>query len=295
MTAGSTAHRTIVLQHPADWQGFRAGARACLHAGVAPEQVAWQVTGEGEGDLFGVAGDAQGAAPPSAPEGAGDPAGTPVHVPRAFVALCESASLHRDPARFALLYRTLWRMAHEPALRHDPLDTDIARVQRMAAAVRRDMHKMRAFARFRPVEDGGGAPLHVAWFEPDHFIVRANAAFFVQRFTQMRWALLTPECSLHWDGTTLQTGPAATRADAPPPDAGEALWLTYYRHTFNPTRLKLDMMRREMPVRYWKNLPEAALIGELAQGAAERSGRMVEAPATVPRRRVAHVRSGRGT
>ncbi len=51
------------------------------------------------------------------------------------------------------------------------------------------------------------------------------------------------------------------------------------------------MMRREMPVRYWKNLPEAALIGELAQGAAERSGRMVEAPATVPRRRIAQGRA----
>ncbi len=300
MTADGTAHRTVVLQHPADWQGFRAGARACLHAGLVPEQVVWQVTGGAEDDLFGAAdawhaaGGTQGATPPPGPEGAGEPAGTPVHVPRAFLALCESACLHRDPARFALLYRALWRMAHEPALRHDPLDADIARVRQMAAAVRRDMHKMRAFVRFRPVEDGGGGPLHVAWFEPDHFIVRANAAFFVQRFTQMRWALLTPECSLHWDGATLQTGPGATRADAPPPDAGEALWLTYYRHTFNPARLKLDMMRREMPVRYWKNLPEAALIGELAQGAAERSGRMVEAPATVPRRRIAQGRAGRG-
>ncbi|AVS63706.1 uracil-DNA glycosylase [Paracidovorax avenae] len=301
MISSSAMRPVICLQHAGDWQGFRAGARACLQAGTVPDQVTWQIAGAVEDDLFGAAdgppaaSGAHGAAPCPGPDGAGGVVGTPVHIPRAFVALCESACLHRDPARFALLYRALWRMAHEPALRHDPLDTDIARVQRMAAAVRRDMHKMRAFVRFRPVEDGNAAPLHVAWFEPDHFIVRANAAFFVQRFTQMRWALLTPECSLHWDGTTLQTGPAATRADAPPPDAGEALWLTYYRHTFNPARLKLDMMRREMPVRYWKNLPEAALIGELAQGAAERSGRMVEAPATVPRRRIAHVRSGRGT
>ncbi len=77
MTAVGTAHRTVVLQHPADWQGFRAGARACLHAGMAPEQVAWQVVGAVEDDLFGTAdarhaaGGAHGAAPPSGPEGAG--------------------------------------------------------------------------------------------------------------------------------------------------------------------------------------------------------------------------------
>ena len=67
----------------------------------------------------------------------------------------------------------------------------------------------------------------------------------------------------------------ARREDAPGPDAGEALWLAYYRATFNPARLKLAMMCREMPVRYWKNLPEAALITELADGAVERQGRML--------------------
>lgn len=282
--------RTVTLAHPADWPGFRVSARDCLQAGLTPAQVHWQVAGAAEADLFGATEEdaehgAHEKAPP--PEATASALPLPLPMPRAFVTLCAHAALHREGDRFALLYRALWRMAHEPALRHDPLDPDIARLHRMAAAVRRDIHKMRAFVRFRPVQDGGAEPLHVAWFEPDHFIVQANAAFFVQRFTQMRWAVLTPECSLRWDGGTLQVGPGARRADAPGPDAGEALWLTYYRHTFNPARLKLDMMRREMPTRYWKNLPEAALIGELAQGAAERSGRMVEAAGTVPRRRLA--------
>ena len=47
------------------------------------------------------------------------------------------------------------------------------------------------------------------------------------------------------------------------------------------------MMKKEMPTRYWHNLPEAALITELAQTAHERSAKMVEAEATVPRRRIA--------
>jgi len=47
------------------------------------------------------------------------------------------------------------------------------------------------------------------------------------------------------------------------------------------------MMKKEMPTRYWHNLPEAALITELAQTAHERSGQMVAAGPTVPRRRIA--------
>jgi len=117
----------------------------------------------------------------------------------------------------------------------------------------------------------------------------ANAGFFIRRFTQMRWAILTPDASVRWDGQQLHTGPGAQRSDAPPPDAGEALWLTYYRHIFNPARLKLNMMKKEMPTRYWHNLPEAALITELAHTAHERSARMVEAEPTVPRRRISPV------
>jgi len=208
-------------------------------------------------------------------------------VPPAFITLCETVVLHFDPARFALLYRLLWRLVHEPGLRHDPLDADRVQAQHMAQSVRRDMHKMKAFVRFRPIERGEGeAPLHVAWFEPDHHIVEAVAPFFARRFAQMQWAILTPERSVRWDGEQLEFGPGAERSDAPPADAGEALWLTYYRHIFNPARLKLDMMRKEMPRKYWHNLPEAQLISPLAGEAMARSGRMVEAAPTVPTRRI---------
>jgi DNA polymerase len=154
--------------------------------------------------------------------------------------------------------------------------------------VRRDVHKMRAFVRFRPVQDGRGEePLHVAWFEPEHHIVAAIAPFFVRRFTQMRWAVLTPECSLYWDYAgpragqagqapgALQIGPGARKEDAPPPDAGEQLWLTYYQSIFNPARLKLKAMQKEMPRRYWKNLPEARQIPALIAGAQQREAAMI--------------------
>ena len=102
----------------------------------------------------------------------------------------------------------------------------------------------------------------------------------------MRWAILTPEACLRWDGKALHTSPGAQRSDAPPADAGEALWLTYYRHTFNPARLKLKAMQKEMPRKYWRNLPEASLISELSAQAHERSSHMLTQPASQTRRRL---------
>lgn len=267
----------VRLANETDLDGFRREARALLARGVAPEDVHWSA-GPYHDDLF--AGEAAASAE-------GPPAGS-FTVPAAFLELCHTVVLHRDAQRFALLYRLLWRLAHEPGLRHDPLDADMLQARQMAQAVRRDIHKMHAFVRFRQVadEDDAQDPLHVAWFEPDHRIVEANAPWFRRRFANMRWAILTPDRCVEWDRRALVFRPGASRSDAPPADAGEQLWLTYYRSIFNPARLKLDMMRKEMPRKYWRNLPEAQLIAPLAAQAQERSGTMIEQPATVTLRRI---------
>lgn len=283
---------SVTLDHPTDWPGFRRAARALVQAGVLPEQVDWFTASDAAGDLFASHGS-EHAATAQAASPAVLPATRPApQVPPDFVRTCEQLILHRDPARFALMYRLLWRMAHEPDLRHDPLDADRLQAHHMARAVARDIHKMHAFVRFRPVAQPDGQTVHMAWFEPDHFITEATAGFFVRRFTQMHWAILTPAACIRWDGKALHTSPGAQRSDAPPPDAGEALWLTYYRHIFNPARLKLNMMKKEMPTRYWHNLPEAALITELAQTAHERSGKMVAAGPTTPRKAIAPLQRG---
>ncbi|MFM9922396.1 UdgX family uracil-DNA binding protein [Variovorax sp. H27-G14] len=291
----------IRLDNPIDLDAFRRHARQLLASGVPPDHVEWSEgpAGDGAGDLFGDAdgtGGTDNRMPTPVPSAARHP------VPASFVALCADVILHRDAQRFTLLYRLLWRLAHEPALRHDPIDADMLQAQLMAKAVHRDIHKMRAFVRFTRVGDGGDAgdageggagdvaeggasgERHVAWFEPDHHIVEANAPFFVRRFAQMRWAILTPERCVEWDGQALSFRAGADRREKPPPDAGEQLWLTYYEHIFNPARLKLAMMRREMPRRYWHNLPEAALIQPLADAAQARSQSMIDAPATPARR-----------
>jgi DNA polymerase len=132
----------------------------------------------------------------------------------------------------------------------------------------------------------------VAWFEPEHHILRAEAGFFVRRFASLRWSILTPGLSAHWDGDAVRFGPGARRADAPAEDAAEGLWRAYFAAVFNPARLKPDAMRAEMPKRYWRNLPEAREIPRLMAEAPKRVAEMVARGATAPagrRQRAVHL------
>ncbi len=281
--------RVVRLASATDLDGFRRACRQLIARGVLPEQVTWETGLAAEPDLFGSEpSHLDRAVVEPVPDGEGQ---CTLRVPEAFATLCASVVLHRDSTRFGLLYRLLWRLQHDSGLRHDPLDPDRLALTRMAHSVHRDQHKMKAFVRFTRIEPGvdvecpQAEPLHVAWFEPEHHIVEAIAPFFVRRFTQMRWAILTPERCVRWNGSQLEFNPGAGRNDAPPADAGEKLWLTYYRNIFNPARLKLRMMQKEMPKRYWKNLPEAALIGPLSAQAQQRTAAMIDGAPTVSTRR----------
>ena len=270
----------VVLAHEVDWEGWRGAARRLALEGVVPERVTWSVGSPG--DLFGDA----------VAEPAGVAAGGTFNVPRALVALAETVIQHSDPARFGLLYRLVWR-AHggEKHLLELATDPEVQRAQRLAQSVRRDTHKMRAFVRFREVNEPEGLR-YVSWFEPDHFIVEANAAFFVRRFATMVWSILTPYRSVHWDGTALRFERGAARSEVPDDDRLEAYWRAYYSSIFNPARLKIGAMTSEMPRKYWRNLPEAAAIPELIRGAAARVAAMVEQPVISPPRPTrAHVRA----
>lgn len=227
------------LSSETDLAGFRAEARQLLAHQVPPEEVQWE-TDARDADLFA----SPVTAAESRPQGVAR-AATAI-VPASFARLCEVVVLHSDPQRFALLYRLLWRLVHEPALRHDPIDADMLLAQQMGQSVRRDMHKMKAFVRFRPVPDEArGDTLHLAWCEPAHHIVESVAPWFAKRFTNMRWAILTPERSVEWDGQALHFGPGARKENAPPADAGEQLWLACYQSIFNPARLKLKTMQKD--------------------------------------------------
>ena len=269
-----------MLAHQVDWDGWRGAARSLALEGVAPEEVAWAV-GQPD-DLF-----AEAAAPEAGPAPSGG-----FTLPRALVELAQTAIQHDDPERFALLYRLIWR-AHrgEKHLLDLATDAEVQAVQRLAQSVRRDTHKMRAFVRFREVAEPEGTR-YVSWFEPDHYIVEANAAFFVRRFATMTWSILTPYRSAHWNGEAVSFGPGALKSEVPDDDALEAYWRTYYSSIFNPARLKIGAMTSEMPRKYWKNLPEAAAIPDLIRNAAARTETMVQQPVfSAPKPTRAHAKA----
>jgi probable DNA metabolism protein len=262
------AYHVVPLTAPDDFAEWREQARRMIQADVPPDRIAWTEPGGVSGSLF-----THGARRlPTPPADAPQPRAS-----RAFLQLAQSAILQRDAERFALLYRLLWRLQANPRLMEDAADGDVRRIEELARTVRRDIHKMRAFVRFRVVDEADGGERYVAWFEPEHHILRANARFFVNRFTNMAWSILTPAGSLHWDGKSLSEGPPAQRGDAPAGDAAEDLWRTYYASIFNPARLKVGAMLKEMPRKYWKNMPEAALIPALIAGAQAREAAMVDA------------------
>jgi DNA polymerase len=263
--------RRIVLSAPADLGEWRDHARALVAMAVPPGEIDWGVAGEA-----GLFETAMGTAPVP---------GAPLSVPRRFAELAEQAIQHRDPVRFGLLYRLLWRLqAGERRLMEDALDPDVHAAGLLASAVRRDAHKMKAFVRFRAVGEPD-QPRFLAWFEPEHHVLAATAPFFVRRFSAMLWSILTPGLSAHWDGAELRFAVGARKADVPGEDALEAYWRTYFASIFNPARLKISAMTAEMPKKYWKNLPEAALITPLIRDAARRSGDMVAAGPTAAAQR----------
>lgn len=246
-----------------DFTQWRATARRLLAGGIPPHQAQWDEPGQGA--LF-------------APATPGDaPTDAVGRVPARLLPVLEDAACHRSPRRLALMYRVLWRTTHgERTLPADPADDDMRALHAMQRDVRRDRHKMTAFVRFRELRDAaGGDPRWIAWYEPSHRILATIAPFFVERFGSMHWTIATPDGIATWDRHALTVLPPAARP-APPEDAGEGLWLSYYRSIFNPARLNVRAMRQHMPQKYWANLPEARAIPALVADATRRAGRMVE-------------------
>ena len=212
------------------------------------------------------------------------PAGPSPTVPKEFLSLAETAAQFRDPQRWNLLYRALYRLTHgEPHLLRVDIDDDIRQLRLMEKAIRRDIHKMHAFVRFREVQTERGLE-YIAWHRPDHDIVEAATPFFARRFGAMRWAILTPNRSAYWDLEQLRFGPGMPRTAAPAADDLEALWRTYYGSIFNPSRLNIRAMTLEMPSRHWATLPETDILTQLIHDADSRVLTMIEkqAPSAQP-------------
>lgn len=249
-----------------DIHSWRQAARLCLQQGIAPEKCLWQDQEAAQLDLLGQA---------AGPTAAGTQ--TSFSIPPALLHIAEQVACHADPVKWALLYKVLWRLTHGEkhalALTSDP---DIRRLMVMTKQVSRDAHKAKAFIRFRSLGAAeNGRERFAAWHAPDHNILPLIAPFLQRRFSVMDWTVMTPFQSVSWDGQRLTTGPGVPKELAPPEDAMEEVWRTFYRAIFNPARIKLKMMKQEMPVRYWQTLPETRIIADMLQQAPSRVADML--------------------
>jgi len=260
----------IAIDTETDFTGWRNAARALALNDIHPDEVVWSVKTRGTAELF---------EPSPLPD---TNARETFRVSSSFIDLARSAVLHRDPERFAMLYRLLWHLRDAPALLDVATDIDVATTHAFAKDVHRDEHKMHAFVRFREFGKGKDAR-YVAWFEPSHHIVEKAAPFFERRFADYPWSILTPERCAHWDGRQTVFTEGATKSDAPSSDPLETIWRTYYANIFNPARLKVKAMRAEMPKKYWRNLPEASLIDPLIAEAGRMTQTMIDNVPSVPR------------
>ncbi|WP_423194453.1 UdgX family uracil-DNA binding protein [Cupriavidus sp. H18C2] len=256
-----------VLVVEGGYAGWRKLALHALAQGWRPEAVVWEGGGETAAGEAGQLSLAMDAAPASSTVDAG--ASTPtLRISKALADLLRDAAAHRSPQRWAFLYRVLWRWAQGDRSVASAADEDGARLYAMAKAVRRAQHDMIAYVRFqerRPdmtVGTGDDLPQYLAWYEPDHDVLPYAAEHFARRMGGATWWIGTPDGAATWDGRTIRyaaapADPAAFRAGA---DQIEPLWMAYYRNIFNPARLNEAALHQHMPVRFWKGLPEAALI-----------------------------------
>ena len=235
-----------MLQQFVTFEEWRNRVRPLLSAGVEPRHAGDVLAGIRE-----------------APISTGQPMRL-LTLPSRLMRLLESVSCFRADGRYDLMYRLAWRVLFEnPRLLEDAADGDVRHATKMDAAVRRDIHKMHAFVRFREVENEQKQPAYFAWFEPTHEILRRGSLFFKERFPNMRWTIATPDGTAIWDLATLHFVATLAENDRPASDDYESLWRTYYRNICNVARINPSVMRREMPRKYWKNLPEAEEIGGL--------------------------------
>lgn len=270
----AAAGQPLLVRTFAEW---REAARELLAFDIAPHAVKWMAH-DGGGDLFS-------SAPPE-PAAALDPhrANPTLHLPRKLMEMLQSAACCRVDDRWAFLYRVVWRWQHGEQVVLSSADEDGSRLHAMVKAVHREEHDMHAYIRFRERPEAEGAPRFVAWFEPAHDVLPQVAQHFVSRMGRISWMIATPDASVLWDGESLHNTGPLMRSAADLDDAGEALWLTYYRSIFNPARLNAKLLQSHIPSRFWNNLPEGAVVPEMVSQAAAGARRTGQAEAVGQRR-----------
>lgn len=261
------------------FENFRIEARKFLQRHLSPQEIVWKSSTDDQLCLLDATEERASPGPSvvavttgtlSSRNSTSPPPYRSMNVSYEFIEKASLASCVRDPKRWDLLYRLLFRLVNENSrLLQNAIDPDVSQLLLWEKSVRRDMHKMHAFVRFKK-EVVEGVETYVAWHQPEHLILEKTADFFVRRFGDKRWSIFTPDLSVHWDLEKLTYTEGILQSQFSTEDGFDEVWKSYYRSIFNPARIKIKAMRAEFPEKYWASLPEAEIIQELIRSAPSR-------------------------
>jgi hypothetical protein len=111
----------MISLQPQTFSEFRDLARRLLATDVTPERVSWEGSGQSLFEETIPAGDIKA-----------------LSVPKEYLELAELISLYRDPVKWTLLYRVLYRLLHgERSLLRIDIDDDVRELRLMEKALRR--------------------------------------------------------------------------------------------------------------------------------------------------------------
>ena len=211
----------------ADEAAFRDVARRCLRAELPPDK--WLRYRRTEPSLL-----------PPLPDSARQP--PPITVPRAYcrtAARCRSAIARRTGSRSSTTCCGASR--RRTRARHARRRSRGRAAQRLCPQ-RAPRHPQDACILALPRRTSiDGATFYTAWFEPQHHILRRAVPFFVDRFAGMDWLIATPDRHRAVAGRHARlTARLRRTATSHRRHVLDELWLTYYRTTFNPARVRVQ-------------------------------------------------------
>lgn len=148
----------------------------------------------------------------------------------------------------------------DPNYGRNPSSLEMIPLITMARSVRREMDNMLGMVRFNKAPDG----MYIAEIEPKYDILDMLIGHFRGRYPNGTWAIVDVKrgYGVYYENRKAHfvtvPDPSSISAHAPP-DEFTRMWKSYYDTMAIKERLNPRLLRRCLPVRYWKHLPERSL------------------------------------
>ena len=178
------------------------------------------------------------------------------------------AFLSGEPGKEMLLWRYFEKIFSQaqPGFYQNMLDDDVYDLVQMARRVKHEVHRFHGFVRFQKTADG----IYFAAIDPDNDITRLLVSHFKSRYAGQPWVIYDTgrHYGVYWDTKMVMevvldnpafdkiTGKLDQHARAIDQDYYSQLWKAYYDAINIVERQNHRQMKRAMPQRYWKYLPE---------------------------------------